>query len=290
MLPSAPDARALRRAFSRAAPGFAAADFFHAEIRSRLLDRLDFVRLAPRVVADLGSGPGDGAAALASRYPEARILAVDSSAAMCGEARRRHPADGPHSLCADAGALPLAADSVDLVFSNLMLHCCPEIGAVLQEVRRVLRHPGLFTFTTLGPDSLIELRSAWAEADPLPHLTAFPEMHLLGDALVRAGFAEPVMATERLTVTYPDISRLAADARAVGAVNVAAGRRRSLTAPGRWRALQAAYDRHRDAGGRLPVTMEIIFGQAWAGIPRQRGDDGEVHVPLAGLQRRRPAP
>jgi malonyl-CoA O-methyltransferase len=284
VLPSAPDPAAIRRAFGRAAAGFDATDFLHAELRDRLLDRLGYVRLAPATVLDLGCGTGGGTAALEARYPGARVVAVDAAAPMCRQAANR-PLDGV--LCAAAEALPLATGSVDLVYSNLLLQCCPDIGATLAEARRVLRHPGLFTFATLGPDTLIELRSAWAATDELPHVIAFPEMHLLGDALVRAGFAEPVVDTERLTVTYPDLGRLAAELRGVGAANPAAGRRRGLTGRGRWARMQAAYEGFRDAEGRLPVTVEVIYGQAWAGEPRAAVGQ-ETSVPLSAVQRRRP--
>jgi malonyl-CoA O-methyltransferase len=224
------------------------------------------------------------AAALAMRFPQARVLALDLVPEMLDAGR----SSGWLGLCADAASLPLADGSVDLVFSNLMLPCCESPPAVLAEVGRVLRHPGLFSFTTFGPDTLRELRSAWAEVDRHSHVPDFQDMHNIGDALLQAGFAEPVVDAERLTITYPDLSRLAADLRAAGAVNLTPERNRGLTGRRTRSRLLKAYDHRRDAQGRLPVTVEVIYGQAWAAPPREAaGPPGEFTVPVGRIGRRR---
>ena len=280
------DQTRVRTGFDRAAGRYDGADFLQAEVRERLLDRLELVRLDPAWVLDLGAGTGRSLPALAARFPAARLLALDLALAMLGVAAGRHPAAEP--VCADAGRLPLADASVDLVFSSLMLHWAPDMGAVLDGVRRVLRYPGLFTFATLGPDSYRELRAAWAATDDYPHVLAFPEMHGLGDALVQAGFQEPVLATETLTITYPDVRTLARDLKDTGTANATAGRPRGLTSPRRWARMAAAYERYRDAQGRLPATIEMVFGQAWAPDPAtRRASDGETSFPLSRLGVRR---
>ena len=142
--------------------------------------------------------------------------------------------------------------------AGMLLHWCADPPAVLAEIRRVLRFPGLFIFSTLGPDTLTEFRSAWPRADPHSHTLAFTDMHNLGDALVRAGFAEPVVDRERLTITYPDIARLVAELRSVGAADLSPGRRRTLTGRQRWATMTEAYDRQRNVAGALPVTIEVI--------------------------------
>lgn len=287
---NAPDRLAVQRSFRRAARHFAATDFLHGEIRERLLQRFELVRLEPEIAVDLGAGPGLGAAAMALRFPDARIMTVDLAADMLRSAAHdglRHTA--VQALCGDAAALPLNDGSVDLVFSNLLLHWCADPGRVLQEVRRVLRHPGLFSFSTFGPSTLSELRAAWSEADSFSHVLAFPEMHNLGDALVAAGFAEPVLDTENLTVTYPDVRRLADDLRAVGATNLTVGRNRGLTSRSTWARMVASYEQRRDADGRIPAVMEVIYGHAWVtpDQPQQRGtESAEVEVPLSHLTRR----
>ncbi len=256
---SGPGRQAVARAFQRAAAGYTAGDFMHAEIRSRLLERLDVVTLQPQVILDLGAGPPEATATLASRYPDAQLIALDLVPAMLGSVMQ--PWD---RLCADAARLPLASRSVDLVVASMLLHWCEDPVTVLAEVRRVLRAPGLLLLTTLGPDSLFELRRAWSRADDHhTHTLTFTEMHNLGDALVRARFTEPVIDSETLTVTYRDPARLLADLRQVGAADLGPGRRRSLTGPRRWQSMLQALEGERLDDGRLPMTLQVTYAQAW---------------------------
>jgi malonyl-CoA O-methyltransferase len=281
---NAPDRRAVARAFRRAARGLPASGFLYAEIRARLLERLELVRLSPEVVLDLGCGKSEAGAALATRFPRARIVAidlvpVDTGPGIAGDAS---------FICADATRLPLPTASTDLAFSSLMLPwCAPE--AVFSEVRRVLRFPALFSFATFGPDTFRELRAAWAAVDRLSHVQDFEDMHNLGDALVRSGFAEPVVDSETLTVTYDNVSRLAAELQAMGASNLAAGRSRSLTGRRAWARMAAAYEGLRRPDGRLPLTIEVIYGQAWAPEPRGAGSEAarEIAVPVGRIGRGR---
>jgi malonyl-CoA O-methyltransferase len=177
-------------------------------------------------------------------------------------------------VCADAAQLPFADGSVDLILSNLMLQWC-DPDRVFAEFRRVLCPQGLLCFTTLGPDTLCELRSAWATVDSHTHVNQFIDMHDIGDALVRAGFASPVLDVERYTLTYLDVQKVAADLKDTGAHNSTAGRPRGLTGRGRFAALQAAYEAFR-RDGRLPATYEVVFAHAWtpAGPARRPGQDG----------------
>jgi malonyl-CoA O-methyltransferase len=260
------DARFARRAFNRASATYDAAAVLQGEVRDVLLERLTLTDLEPRIILDAGAGTGLASQALKRRYPKARVLAVDSAHRMLRAAAARGSWLRPLArVCADAARLPLKDASVDLVFSNFMLPW-GDPDRVLTEFRRVLAPRGLLTFTTLGPDTLRELRDAWASADSSPRVHAFIDMHDLGDALVRSGFAEPVLDVERYTLEYADVSRLAADLKAVGEVNALAGRRKGLTGPRTFAAMRAAYEAHR-RDGRLPATYEVVFGQAWG--PRE---------------------
>lgn len=278
-----PDRRAVARAFGRVAAGYAAADFLHREVRARLIERLDPVGLAPATVLDLGAGPPEATADLAARFPASRLVAVDLVPQMLGAAPQPWA-----RVCADAARLPLPDASADLTFAALLLPWCEDPPAVLAEVRRVLRFPGLFAFATLGPATLRELAAAWPRPDAHTHTLPFPDLHDLGDALVRAGFADPVVDAETLTVTYRDLDRLAGDLRAVGAADLGPARRRALTGPRRWAAMAAAYERQRNAQGVLPATVEVLYGHAWAGEAARRFVEpaGEIAVPLDRLRRR----
>jgi malonyl-CoA O-methyltransferase len=268
------DAARVRRSFDRAATTYDAAAVLHAEVRSNLLARLDLMKLAPRVALDAGAGTGHASQALIRRYPKALIIALDSSQPMLQAAGRRQTWLRRFArVCADAAHLPLAEGSVDLIISNLMLQWC-DLDAVFAEFRRVLAPHGLVSFTTLGPDTLRELRSAWRAADSRTHVNQFIDMHDIGDALVRAGFASPVLDVERYTLTYPDLRRVAADLKDTGAHNATMGRARGLTGRRRFAAVQVAYEAYRQ-DGRLPATYEVVFGHAWTPAANTRHDSRE---------------
>jgi malonyl-CoA O-methyltransferase len=190
-----------------------------------------------------------------------------------------------HRVAADAHRLPFKDGSAQLVFSNLMLEWCHDPDAVFQEIRRILQPGGLLTFATLGPDTLRELREGWRKIDPYPHVHRFIDMHDLGDALVRAGLAEPVMDTERLTVTYPHLDALMTELVASGSANLAHGRNRGLTSKGHLATLREAV-RPATEQGVLPVSVEVVYGHAWAVELRARPrGDREVRVPVSSLTR-----
>ena len=255
---------AVRRSFARAADSYDAAAVLQREVLARLTERLDATDRAPGVVLDVGSGTGLGAAALSDRYRRAHVIALDIAEPMAMRSRRRRRwFRSLEAVCADAARLPLRSASVDLVFSNLMLQWLGAPDAVFREFVRVLKPGGRLLFTTFGPDTLKELRAAWASVDDRVHVNRFIDMHDIGDALLRAGFRDPVMDAERMTVTYPDTMALMRDLKAIGAHNVNAGRPRGLTGPGRLRAMQVAYERHR-VDGKLPATWEIAYGHAVA--------------------------
>lgn len=281
------DTRRIRSAFERAAPEFDNTDFLHHDIRDRLLSRLEYVRLEPRHILDLGAGTAAASSAIADKFPESVVIAADLAVKML-QTGSKSVESGRLSICADATKMPMVDESIDLIFSNLMLPHCHDLSAVFAEARRLLRFPGLLTFSTFGRDSLIELREAWANADEYSHINDFPDMHNIGDALVQAGFAEPVVDTERVTVTYEDLSRLMADLGNAGSVNATPHRNPGLTGRHTWKRMVDAYEKRRDSDGRLPVTLEIVFGVAWRGSanPSGRMSDGAIEVPIDQLIRR----
>jgi len=275
----------VRRAFDRASATFDQFSAVHAEVRSRLLERLDLVRLQPNVVVDLGAGTGHATRALQDRYRAAQVIALDRSPKMLQHARKQQRFLRKFSRVAgDAHGLGLRTKSVDLVFSNLMLQWCADPDRVFAEIARVLRPEGLVTFTTLGPDTLRELRGAWD--DQHIHVHRFIDMHDLGDALMRAGFAEPVMDTERLTVTYRGLDSLLRELKGSGSTNLAEGRRRTLSARGRLRRARSIYESSA-VDGLLPVTLEVVYGHAWAiERPDATASREGVRIPISQIGRR----
>jgi malonyl-CoA O-methyltransferase len=281
-----PNTKRIRNAFERAAQGFDGADFFHREIRRRLLDRLHIVDLSPESILDLGAGTCSGISGLGAVFPNAHIIALDFAEPMLAAGTPRIQARPDVSrVCADAALLPFRDRSIDLIFSNLMFHHCANPGAAFAEALRALRFPGLITFTMLGQDSLCEFRNAWAAVDDFSHVSHFMDMHHVGDALIQAGFVEPVVDVEFLTVTYESLTKLVSDLKGTGSINATENRNPALTTPGRWRLLADAYDQYRNENNQLPVTLEIIYGLAWAGDAGAglRPRDGAVEFPLSEL-------
>jgi malonyl-CoA O-methyltransferase len=277
--PYALNASWVRRSFDRAADTYDGAAVLHAEVRENLLERLKLTALAPRAVLDAGAGTAHASRALKRRYPKALVIALDASTGMLRAAARQQSWLRPFArVCADAERLPLKDGSVDLIVSNLMLQWCNP-DAVFAEFRRVLAPHGLLSFSAFGPDTLRELRTAWAQVDEHSHVHQFIDMHDLGDALVRGGFAAPVLDVERFTLRYLDVRKIAADLKATGAHNATLGRARGLTGPRKFAAMQAAYESLRQ-DGRLPATYEVVFAHAWvpAQAPRSRTDDASVSL------------
>lgn len=281
------DLERVRHNFRRAAPGYARADFLAREIDGRMQERLDYVRLTPEWIVDLGCGPGLSLPGLQQRYPAARCLGLDQEIAMLpGAARpqgwRRWLRGGrerePAYVAGDACCLPLRSRSADLVWSNLLLPWLEEPRPLFREALRSLKVGGLLMFSTLGPDTLKELRAGFR--DGYAHTQRFADMHDLGDMLVETGFADPVVDMEVITLTYPDLPALLADLRAAGATCAMRDRRRGLAGRGLLQGLEHHFESLR-RDGRLPVTFEIIYGHAWRPEPRQI-EDGRSIIRFAG--------
>jgi len=297
--PWALDARAIRRAFGRAAATYDDAAVLQREVGARMAERLGVVNLAPAAILDAGCGTGEAQGGLALRYPTARRVALDLALPMLAALRGRGlergsllsrvagrlrgaaaPPAPPHCVCGDIAALPFAAGAFDLVWSNFAVQWIGDLPHAFGEVRRVLKVGGLFSFTTFGPDTLKELRAAFANVDRHTHVSRFVDLHDIGDLLVQAGFADPVMDMEYVTLTYADGAAMMRDLRAIGATNATQGRPRGLTGRGRWRQALAALDAMR-RDGRIPATFEVIYGHAWKAAPRRTAEG----LPIVRVER-----
>jgi malonyl-CoA O-methyltransferase len=272
------DRIAVRRRFARAAATYADASRVEAEVGARMLERLEYIKLAPRRVLDAGCGPARETRALADRYPHASVVLLDSALPMLGVARRPggflgrlFPGRARPAICGELEGMPIATASIGLAWSNMALHWATDPLAAIRELHRVLEPEGLLLFSTLGPDTLKELRAVVGTARVHP----FADMHDVGDALVRAGFADPVMDAERLTLSYPDASEFLADLRASGQTCALAARTRGLAGRRFLADLRAALDGARRAG-KLEVTFEVVYGHAWKALPRQAADGRSI--------------
>lgn len=272
------DKREVRRAFSKAATTYDAAAVLQREVCIRMLEKLDVVKLQPQRLLDIGSGTGWGTRQLGERYPQADVIALDIAMGMLQAARgtsgwwqKLFGGGRQRFLCADAEALPLAAQSVDMVWSNLAVQWCNDLPATFVELHRVIRTDGLLMFSTFGPDTLKELRIAFDGVDGYNHVNRFADMHDVGDMMVAAGFADPVMEMEKLTLTYDDVKAVMQDLRDIGAHNATAGRAPGMLGKARWTRIVQNYETLR-RDGKLPATFEIIYGHAWKPAPKAIAD------------------
>jgi len=286
------DPHHVRRAFSRAASRYDAAAALQREVAKRLLESLDYLgERQPQVVLDIGSGTGHASATMKKRWPKAQVIALDLAEPMLREAKKQAGWWKPFArVCADAQALPLQDQSVDLIYSNLCLQWVDDLPAVFAGFRRVLKPGGLLVCSTFGPETLIELRDAFAQADAVPHVSRFAPIAQFGDALMMAGFRDPVLDRDLFTMTYDDLPALMRELQAIGATNARHDRRHTLTGRGRFDAARAAYEPLRREDGKLPSSWEVIYAHAWAPDPgapiRERGHD-IASVPVSAIPIRR---
>lgn len=286
----------IRSAFDRAAPYYEESAVLQREVTERLLERLQYIKVRPERVLDLGAGTGTGTRGLRRQYPEAELVALDCSPAMLGELEsragfRERWRGRTLTVCADAHALPFPDHAFELVFSSLTLQWCENPGRVFQEIFRVLKPGGALLFSTLGPDTLRELRASWTAADPAGrHVNEFIDLHIIGDLLVETGFADPVMDMEHITLTYREVDVLLRDIKRIGANTVLEEgdgvpedrRPRGLTGKGRLAAVRRAYEAYRTPEGLYPATYEIVYGLAWG---RDPGVQAMKFVPPEALRR-----
>ena len=247
-------------------------------------ERLDYVKVTPQRILDLGCSRGGSFPGLAARYPAAQLIGLDISPAMLQTGQVARPGwqrwlgmgrqGGAQRLAGDAVKLPVKSQSTAIVWSNLLLHWLDDPLPALAEAHRVLEVGGLLMFSTLGPDSLKELRSVFA--DGYAHTQRFIDMHDLGDMLVGCGFADPVMDMEVLTLTYDDFDDMLGELRAAGSGCAMKARRHGLTGRQAWAQARSAYEGLR-CGGKLPATFEIIYGHAWK-VPQKQTADGRAVI------------
>ncbi len=285
------DKRSVQASFDKAASRYDELAVLQREVAQRLLERLDYIKLKPQRIVDLGCGTGQITHPLVKRFKGAQVIGLDIAPNMLRQARRR---DGwwqkAKYIAADIEALPVVDNSVDLLISSLSFQWCNDLDRVFAECRRVLKPGGLLLFTTFGPDTLKELRASWSAVDARDvrhsHVNQFIDMHDIGDALIRNRFADPVMDVEPFTLTYPDVRALMQELKGIGAHNVTAGRARGLMGKAHMRQFEQAYESYRQ-DGVLPASYEVIYGHGWC--PEQekqrQGADGSIAIPLDQLRK-----
>jgi malonyl-CoA O-methyltransferase len=275
--------KAIRASFEKAARSYDAAAVLQREIVDRMLERLELIRITPQRILDAGSGTGYAVPLLQRRFADAQLIELDLAHNMLSVSREKQLGSGvkklfkqisqriPAQVCSDVERLPFADNSLDVIWSSLTLQWCNTPDAAFAEFARVLKPGGLVMFATLGPDTLKELRTAFAGVDGYEHVNRFIDMHDLGDALVQQGFATPVMDMEYITMTYQDAKAVMQDLKGIGAHNNMLGRRAGMFGKAAWQKVQAQYETLR-RDGKLPCTYEVVYGHAWKNNqPRSQG-------------------
>lgn len=291
----APDKHQVAQSFAHAALQYDDVAVLQRQTADELLDRLSLVTLQPKTILDLGAGTGRNLSLLASRYPKAELFALDIAPAMLQQAKHRFQSDSglkrwlpnhhkPSYMAGDAESLPLADNSMDMVYANLSLQWC-DLSRCFAEIQRVLRPGGLLSFTTLGPDTLNELRQAWATVDDYPHVNIFYDAHDVGEAMMKSHLSEPVLDIDRITLSYDTAIALMKDLKELGAHNVNSGRRRGLTGKQSFQQVINAYEDFRQ-NDVLPASYEVIYGHAWASENPQQNKDGTINIPVSQISRR----
>tara|TARA_B100001250_G_scaffold298520_1_gene260029 strand:+ start:18672 stop:19565 length:894 start_codon:yes stop_codon:yes gene_type:complete len=278
-----PNRSLIVRNFDRSANLFNNSDIVHSEIRDRLIDKLKFFNLDPKMILDLGSATGKCSLKLNKLFPTSKVISMDNSLEMNRVASKNcFKNSNVTILSGDAEMIPLMNSSVDLVFSNLLLPWC-DTGIIFSEVSRILKNDGLFIFSSVGPDTLSELRKAWATVDSLVHVHGFLDMHDLGDMLIKANLLDPVLDINRLSITYNNLASLISDIRSCGASNIAQGRRTSLTGKEKWNAFCRNIELENNGSG-FNVTIEAIFGHAWHSKKTASNEPSSKLISLEGIR------
>ena len=288
------DKARVRASFNRAANTYDAAAVLQKQVRLEMLSRLNLVNIKPKAILDAGCGTGHGSFALQKRFSRAQVIMLDIAIGMLQQTKlqrswlqnwRQKMLQKQHLLCADIEYLPIASNSMAMVWSNLALQWCNDLDAAFTELARVLQPEGLIMFSTFGPDTLKELRAASSYSNGQPghtHVSRFIDMHDIGDALIRAGFSTPVLDVEHYTLTYHDVKSVMTDLKSIGAHNATQGRARGLQGKGFLQNLTEQYEQFRsdtiENGGKLPATFEVVYGHAWKAESQPHLDDGYAPI------------
>jgi len=260
------DKTATRKHFENASDSYDASAVLQQEVAKRMSERLDYIKLQPRNALDIGCGTGYITKDLLKRYPKANIIALDLAFSMAQKSLKTGSwFRKPQAICADAEQLPLKAESVDLIVSNLMLQWSNDLNKIFTGFHRILAPNGLLLFSTFGPDTLKEMRQSWQTVDDSPHTSAFVDMHDIGDALLQAGFINPVTDMEIITMTYSSVRQIMKDIKNIGATNTRSGRNKGLMGKQKLKDFEQAYEQFKTSDGLYPATWEVIYGHAWVG-------------------------
>lgn len=255
------------------------------EIGMRLFERLSYLKIEPQNILDLGCGPGIFTKQLKKHYTSAKVVGVDIAHQMLKTAKRKQRKwRTPSWVNADMLQLPFQDAQFDLIFSNQAIHWASSLNKVFCEINRVLRPGGCVMFSTLGPDTFLELRQAFQQADSRAHVNDFCDMHDVGDYLMAEAFVDPVVDMENIIALYPSLTTLLKALKAQGVRNVHANRNPGLTGKKTWSIFEQSMSKYHTDDNKIPLTYEVIYGHAWKGLQRRTPHGTEAYFPIDQLR------
>ncbi len=258
------------------------------EIGQRMFSRLAYLKIKPLRVLDLGSGTGYFTKQLKAFYPKAEVIGFDLAFNMLKQAKSQQGWFNKWpQVNGDMLSMPFADGAFDLIFTNQVIHWASSVSAAFRELNRILAANGCLMFTTLGPDSFIELKQAWSTIDNHAHSNDFADMHDLGDWLLEERFLEPVVDMEKLTVQYGDFDKLIAGLKSQGVKNINKNRPTGLTGKRRWHQFEKNYTENFSQEGKFPLSYEVVYGHAWKGQQALTDKGSETFIPVSSIGRRK---
>lgn len=258
------DKKSVKKFFNRAAKRYDKAAILQEEVLNRLLQRLHYMRHRPTTILDIGCGTGKGIRGLQKTYPRARLVGVDIAWEMLCQSRNSFRFLSKRRLVnADMEQMPFADRSFNLLFSSLTLQWSNDLAATLKELARISEPGAMLLFSSFGPGTLRELGASWQALDPHPHVHRFVDMHDVGDAMLSAGFAQPVVDAEVIRMEYTEFRPLLDDLKNIGASNADVSRRRGLMTPRQLHSLEQSYRQHGFENGKFVASYEVVYGHAW---------------------------
>ena len=274
------------KAFNDNASRYEQAAIVQYEIGERLFERLQYLKINPRFILDLGCGPGTFSARLKKYYPRAHVVGFDLAFGMLREAKAKQGWLKKWPLVAgNMMAMPFAPGIFDLVFANQVIHWSPTLSGVMSELSRVMNKEGCLMFSTLGPDTFRELRHSSLDSDKHAHANDFVDMHDIGDSLLSEHFLDPVVDMEMLTAHYETVPKLFQALKAQGVRNINPARNPGLTGTQSWRCFERELSAFKTAQGKFPLTYEVLYGHAWKGEQRRVEKGTETMISVAELRK-----
>lgn len=248
---------------------------------NRLLERLDYLKIQPAYILELGCGPGNFSKRLKKKYPKATVVSVDDFWERISGAKSQTFLSRGSWIQIEKSRLPFKTGTFDLIFAHQWLFELHQPLECLHEFNRIMKVHGCFMFSTLGPDTFKELSSLFNP--PLTYRTPFIDMHDVGDGLMQAQFVDPVMDMEMLEVHYQNLPTLLYSLRLqkIKTMKQSPG----LIGKRQWAVFEKRIHLLLNQDGKLPITYEVIYGHAWKGQVRQNSIGAETYIPISLLRK-----